>query len=171
MIGGSCAMSPCRTHRFLLGREIQSPLPGPPRSVCWVMLNPSTADSQVDDPTIRRCMGFSKRWNFHNMLVVNLCSYRTPSPAVLFDEEEVGPEWWNAPGHLDTIRGAVRACDLVVVAWGAHGAKLPEEVARVCAILDEEECAPSCLGTTKSGQPRHPLYIAAATELQPWARP
>ena len=49
----------------------------------FIMLNPSTADDEFDDATIRRCVGFAKRWGFHGLVVTNLFAYRATKPSDL----------------------------------------------------------------------------------------
>ena len=128
----------------------------------WVMLNPSTADGQEDDPTIRRCVGFSKAWGFSGLVVVNLYAWRSVSPSELKRElargDVVGP---RNDAHI-TLQVAL--ADRVILAWGGqplsqHRADHVEGIAREWG--DEE---PECLGITKTGNPRHPLYVKASTE-------
>ena len=83
------------------------------RTLLWVMLNPSTATSEIDDPTIRRCIGFALQ-DFDRMLVCNLFAYRSTNPGVLpHVADPVGP------GNDRTILGCARRSQKVVVAWGA----------------------------------------------------
>jgi hypothetical protein len=123
------------------------------------MLNPSTADATLDDPTIRRCIGFSKAWGRNALTVCNLYALRATDPADLWKSDDpIGPE---NDLHLLNSFG-----DLIVCAWGAN-AKLAR-VEHVCRLLNGS--APlMCLGTTNAGAPRHPLYIAGATPLQTYS--
>jgi len=127
--------------------------------VLWVMLNPSTADEFEDDPTIRRCIGFSRRWGFGGIVVCNLFAHRSTDPKVLklLDYPE-GPENWR------TIRKAATECSKTVCGWGAHGA-VKCAGRKMVKRLQANGCAPQCLGTTKSGQPKHPLYIPYSQDL------
>lgn len=123
------------------------------RRVTFVLLNPSTADENQDDPTIRRCMGFARAWGYGGVQVLNLFAWRATRPRDLFcAADPVGPE--NAR-HL---RAAARAGGPVVVAWGAHGAWRGQDRA-VLALLRARRCNPLCLGVTRNGQPRHVLYV------------
>ena len=130
-------------------------------SITFVMLNPSTADANADDPTIRRCVGFAKKWLAEELIVLNLYAYRATEPAELrFVDDPVGPmnelflstALWQAAG--------------VVCAWGANAH--PDEVAKLRANAAEHDCALWCLGTNKDGSPKHPLYIPAETEPRVW---
>lgn len=133
--------------------------------LAFVMLNPSTADGEVDDATIRRCVGFAKREGAWRMDVFNLFALRSTDPAALLTHpdpigianDELLRSVSQYGGHFKTV-----------VAWGAHKMVTPERV----TILTESAAAAGttlwCLGTTKSGAPRHPLYVKADTPLVPW---
>lgn len=126
--------------------------------VCFCLLNPSTADQYVLDPTLTRCLGFARAWGYHAMEVVNIFALRSTDPKRLYrDADPVGPE------NDRFIRRAARRADAVVVGWGAHGTLLDRghAVTRLLAALT----TPTCLGTTKAGHPRHPLYLSAGTRL------
>jgi hypothetical protein len=147
----SAQFSCCRTYRYSL-RRIWSERP----LVLFVGLNPSTADETTDDPTVRRCIGFARRWRHGGLLLVNLFAYRSTDPAGLKRASDpIGPE--NDAAILDCCQSVTR----VVVAWGVHGI-LEYRDRQVLSLLSR----PYCLGLTKSGAPRHPLYLSAATRLR-----
>lgn len=136
--------------------------------VTWVMLNPSTADALVLDPTIRRCEGFSRAWGFGELSVVNLFAFRSTDPGALYRHaagfphpEPVGP------GNDQAILACCRHADLVVAAWGVHGSHLGRGAA-VRALLTDAGVALHVLGLTKGGQPKHPLYQRATLRAVPW---
>jgi hypothetical protein len=147
--------SPCGEYRYALWRRLSMG----ERAVAFVGLNPSTADATMDDPTIRRCVGFARAWGFDWLYMLNLHAFRSTDPRVLATEiDPVGPGNWEALQRL------TQKADLVVAAWGAndlHGAAV--EYARRLAALPRTHC----LGRTKGGSPKHPLYLAAATPLVP----
>jgi hypothetical protein len=150
--------SPCRTWRYLLTRQV-TPLDGK-GTVAFIGLNPSTADETADDPTIRRCVGFARRWGFARLQMLNLFAFRSTDPAALLAAADpVGPE------NDSTIIEVVRGSDFVVCAWGAFPNS--GRAADVLPLI----AAPHCLGTTKDGSPRHPLYLRAGTEPRPWSAP
>ncbi len=136
------------SYRYLLIRRWDKHLPG----VCFIMLNPSTADANVDDPTIRRCIGFARRWGFGSLRVVNLYAFRATNPA----EIKIAPDPIG-PLNDDYLLSAAASSHLVIAAWGGFAGK--ERVAAVCKKLGELKC----LGLTQSGEPRHPLYVSGAT--------
>lgn len=148
---GSAVFSECGRYRYQLTRELGAA----PRSIMWLMLNPSTADATVNDPTVRRCMGFSVQWGFGRMYVCNLYALRSPYPEDLWKvDDPVGPD---NDGWI-----ASTSADVIVCAWGVNAR--PDRVRQVLGLLS----APAmCLGTTKDGFPRHPLYVRGDTELQP----
>lgn len=155
----SALLCGCGRHRYRLSRCWDASLP----TVCSVMLNPSTADAFQDDPTIRRCIGFARAWGYGELQVVNLYSLRTPSPAAL---KKAAPR--NGPDHDAHLFEAAATAARVVVAWGNHGTR-----ARVAAVLPRLRAAAGqvlCLGQTKTGAPRHPLYVPAVTQLVEYAR-
>src|SRR6185503_3934300 len=90
---------------------------GDPLSVMFVMLNPSTADGSVDDPTIRRCVGFAKAWNYEAISVVNLFAFRATEPAALF----AAGDSIHGPRNQEVIERTARDAGLIIAAWGAHG--------------------------------------------------
>lgn len=137
-------------YRYRLWRDWR---PHGPR-VLWVMLNPSTADGTEDDPTIRRCIGFSKSWGYAGLVVVNLFALRATDPDDLaVHEDPIGPR------NDEAIRAAAKESPLIMVAWGSF-AGLRRRDERVLEILRQEAgddlC---CLGLTTAGYPRHPLYV------------
>lgn len=141
-------------YRYTLGRRWA---PGG-RRVCFCLLNPSTADARVLDPTLTRCLKFAQRWGFCAMSVVNVFALRSTDPAGLYKTDDpVGPR------NDQTIKRAVSQADRVVVGWGNHG-DLLDRAAAVRALLDGR-CEPECFGVTKGGHPKHPLYLRSDAPL------
>jgi hypothetical protein len=157
----SAVISPCGTYRYRLTRAAESLAPVKSTAL-FVMLNPSTADAQLDDPTIRRCRGFSKLWDCNGLAVANLYALRSTNPAALWTHPDpVGPE------NDDYLWNFARQCSDVVCAWGSNAK--PERVARVASIMLDAGARFWCLGTTKDGSPRHPLYVRADQPLIEWS--
>lgn len=165
---GSALLSDDGRHRFRLTRSKAGGLfREEGRGVLFVMLNPSTADAEQDDPTIRRCMGFTERVGQAKLTVVNLFSWRATDP-----REVTGPDWRDRTGdpqNAAILYSEAAGATTVIVAWGA---KAPEERVRevVTRCLRVGGTGPRlyCLGTTKSGAPRHPLYVRADQALEEW---
>ena len=146
------------TYRYHLWRQWG---PDGCERVVFVMLNPSTADATVDDPTIRRCIGFARREGMDRLDVVNLYAYRATNPDdLLVAPDPVGPEnYW----HLQRV---IHAAPMVVAAWGAWRDSRRDcpPMPNVLAIAGHMHC----LGTTKSGAPRHPLYVKGDQPFIPY---
>ena len=142
-------------YRYLLRRVW-----GDATIVNWIMLNPSTADHQVEDPTIRRCIRYSRDWGYGGIVVTNLFAYRATSPKELRDRQ-VSPV---GQANDIAIRQVVRAADLIVCGWGRDGS-LYERDRHVFNLLPLGRRTVKCLGVTRDGSPRHPLYLPKKTEL------
>ena len=146
------------TYRYRLTRTWAPDYDG----VCWIMLNPSTADAVSDDPTLRRVIDFSRRWGFGSVTVVNLFALRATSPAALRHADD--PVGRDNDGH---IRAAVRECAVTVAAWGCHGVLQARDCA-VATLLTDLGRSAVCLGPTRAGHPRHPLYVQASAPFVPF---
>lgn len=128
-------------------------------SVSFVMLNPSTADASLDDPTIRRCIGFARSWGHGGIRVVNLYALRSTDPKALWGAPDpVGPD------NDEYLRRAAVSGGPLIAAWGGHARA--DRVAAVLALPGLE--ALQALGVTKAGQPRHPLYLRGDAAPSPW---
>jgi hypothetical protein len=148
-------------YRYVLSRGW---LTGSGRAV-FIMLNPSTADNSNDDPTIRKCIGFAHHWGNAGVDVVNLYAKRATQPEHLWLAKDPVGEG-NDELILDAVKYAKRYGTPLVVAWGANAK--PDRVAEVEQLIASEFVVPLCLGVTKDGAPRHPLYLPYETALQPW---
>lgn len=152
----SAEISDCGLYRWWLRRTWSADGP----EVCFVMLNPSTADALTDDPTIRRCINFAKSWGYGSLVVRNLFAYRATDPRELRNAEDpIG-------GHrgLAELVNAKHA-EKLVAAWGQHG-KLMDRGKQALEIFQQENVSVYCLGTTKDGHPRHPLYVPSSQSLE-----
>lgn len=127
----------------------------------FVMLNPSTADADVDDATIRRCRGFSETLGFAGLTVVNLYAFRATKPADLWRVgDPVGPE---NDSYLRVELG--ERTGPIICAWGSHA-----KSDRVRQFVDLAADKPLyCLGRTQDGSPRHPLYLRREQAPESWS--
>jgi hypothetical protein len=156
-----------RRHRYTLERMIPSQLVGETNvergdTVLFVCLNPSTADEVHDDPTVRRCVGYAKRWGFSRLVVCNIFALRSTDPRALYEHPDpVGPE---NDRHL--LGEAIRA-DRLVAAWGFHGGYKLRGASVLQMLLDVKRDV-HMLGQTKDGHPRHPLYLRTDAEPVLW---
>ncbi len=151
-------LDPSGVYRYQLWRVWDESKP----RVLFVMLNPSTADAEQDDPTIRKCIAYAKAWEYGSLEVVNLFALRSTSPALIYEHEDPkGAE--NDPYILES---AYRS-QLVIAAWGVHGEHRQRD--RYIGALFSLHAIPlHCLGTTKNGLPRHPLYLKSDIQLSPF---
>lgn len=154
-------LSACGAYRYRLTRYW-----GPGPLLPFVMLNPSTADHEVDDPTIRRCMGFANREGLGGIVVANLYAFRATRPEALKQANDpVGPGNRDA---LAAIAAEATANDLpIVCAWGATGSLFGTDRAAVEQFW-RSGVRLACFGVTAHGAPRHPLYVASAEPLVPF---
>lgn len=150
-MSGEAIISADGVYRYVLTRRVPQALRWV-RPVLFVMLNPSTADGDSDDPTIRKCMGFARLWGGTRLTVVNLFALRATDPkALAAHPDPIGPE---NDRHVEDEIEAHRSTGIVMAAWGAHAFARP----RGFQIL--RRFGPfSCLGLTADGSPRHPLYV------------
>jgi hypothetical protein len=159
----SAIISPCGTYRYVLTRAGDT-LTAKRGKAMFLMLNPSTADATRDDPTIRRCRSFASSWRFNGITVVNLYALRSTEPAALWlHHDPVGPD---NDSYLYEM--AVTHCR-VVCGWGANAKD--DRVAAVVNLLRDAGAQLTCLGITKNGAPRHPLYVRGDQALIEWVMP
>ena len=152
LVDQGAEFSPCRTWRYRLWRTWAE---GPRLAV--VGLNPSTADETTNDPTVTRCIGYARSWGFGGLVMLNLFAFRGTDPrTTLIAPDPVGPR------NLDAI---VEAClevhlegGAILAAWGCHGRHRGQgEIVKT--RLGDVGLPVACLGFTKGGDPRHPLYL------------
>lgn len=153
------ALTHDRRYRLRLWRQWD----GSRGLVNWIMLNPSTADEEADDPTIRRCIGYARRWGFGGIVVTNLFALRATDPRELRGAPDpIGPD-----NDVELVAVAF-AADLVVCAWGNVG-RYRHRARQVVKLLHG---APGvdlhCLRITDQGQPCHPLYLPADLDPIPY---
>jgi hypothetical protein len=132
--------------------------------VCWIMLNPSTADDRKNDPTMREVIYFTRLWGYAGLTVVNLYPFRSPNPAACrrwADWTNNGPDYYARDAlmrNLDIVAERAREATLVVVAWGAT-AWDDDWIEHLVEEVQSVEPFPTlhCLGRSASGAPKHPM--------------
>ena len=148
-------------YRYLITRTWQPS----GSTVAFIMLNPSKADAEVNDPTVRRCMLFAQDWKHNSLAIVNLYAWRETHPSHLCAVEQkqaVGPD---ADHYLQAV---FSHCTTVVAAWGTNAYVQPERVQHVLGLAHQAGVALQCLGTNQNGSPRHPLFVPATKLLEAW---
>jgi hypothetical protein len=142
----SAEITDCGKYRYVLWRTWDKSRPW----VLFVCLNPSTADGQVDDPTVGKCVRFAESWGFGGVRLANLFALRSSTPKRLIEvADPVGPEndCW--------LRKLGREAGLVVAAWGNHG-KLQGRSNHVVSLIDQWHC----ISVNKTEEPAHPLFLS-----------
>lgn len=155
----SAIISKCGNYRYELTRYWDN-YDGE-NSVIWIMLNPSTADALTDDPTIRKCIGFSKRLGYSGMTVINLFAYRVTKPKFLANVSDP-----FGPINLEIQEMAFRSWRPIIMAWGRNGSLHSAGNAMLSRIGDTSYC----FGLTKNGQPLHPLMLPYSTPLMRYSQ-
>lgn len=151
-------------YRYTLGRRWTNDLTA--AGLVFIMLNPSTATAEEDDPTIRRCIRFARDLGYGGLHVVNLYAYRATKPADLWKAADpVGPD--NDRILTETMDRANREGRPVIAAWGTNAR--PDRVRHVLSLPGADSL--TALRTTKDGHPSHPLYLPATLRPTPWKAP
>lgn len=164
----SAIISDCGTYRYRLERSVIG-LDGGQGAIAFIMVNPSTADAEADDATIRKVKGFTARMGGSRAIVGNLFAYRaTDINALKTAADPVGPE---NDDHLRQILGDADTC---IVAWGALS-KLPPSLRgrwrNLKSMADRLSVPLQCLGTAKDGHPLHPCMIGYERAVLDWTGP
>lgn len=137
--------SPCRKYRYSLWRIWNKNKP----LVVFICLNPSTADENKNDPTIRRCINYAEAWGYGGMVMLNIFAYRSKDRSKIYDvDDPVGPE------NDKYIKSWCQKADKIIVAWGNDGI-FEGRSSDVLRWLNR----PYCLARTLMGEPSHPLYM------------
>lgn len=160
-------ISDCGLYRYRLWRIWDEERP----PLVWIMQNPSTADAVDDDPTIRKCIGFAERDGRGGIVVMNVFAYRaTDERELLKVADPIGPKNWDYLIGATSVQLGAR----VVAAWGNQFGPKRRSVFRTGYCYAASACVQQgayCLGTTKSGQPKHPLFVSYETVMTKWMQP
>ena len=168
-----CLFSECRSYRWILKRELLSG----EKTLVFIGLNPSKANSRKNDKTLTRIINFSLRWNYKNIYIINLFGLISQSPNQLSKSNDpIGKnnnlitlkalEFWR-----DNIN-----CDLWL-GWGDKGQlnrrdrevlKLIKKLSNLNSSENNHSKRVLSLGLSQKGNPRHPLYMPKASFLRPF---
>jgi hypothetical protein len=156
-VRGSALFSECGRYRYALRRdwgEVGEPF------VLWIACNPSVANPTEDDPTVRKEINWTRAWGFTSLVKCNVCDYRATDPKAL---ASVNPRSAN---NLPFIIEMAGKADRIVCAWGA----LPKSLRRYAddVVMALRGHRLWCMGKTKGGEPRHPLYLPNSSQCAPW---
>lgn len=158
--------SQCRRYRYTLWREFGGELiwDGVNKQkdgfVQFIGLNPSTADETLDDPTIRRCIGFAKAWGYGAMCMTNLFAFRATDPKDMKAQTDpIGPD------NNDWLCRIGDEAETIVAAWGTHGSHLGRDEKFRQIWGNNVTRKLHCLKKTVGGHPSHPLYLPKTSKL------
>ena len=144
-----------KQYRYVLHRSWNAQLP----AIMFLMMNPSTADIEMDDPTVAKCQVFARRWGSGSIYVTNTFAYRaTDQRDLLAATDPIGPE--NDRHILATARRVER----IIVAYGQPHKALRQRGLDVCSLLRRNGYELHALQVNADGSPRHPLYIGGETK-------
>ena len=141
----SAQFSPCKTYRYCLTRQWDQNLP----FVNFIGLNPSIANASVDDPTIKKCIGYAKAWGYGGLIMTNLFAFVSSDPECLFQYQgdKIGPD------NDKYLKKGYGAAEKTIAAWGNRGT-YNCRAQKVRSFLGDLYC----LKMNTTGQPCHPLY-------------
>jgi len=146
--------SPDRLYRYTLWREFAPTGKG---YCMFIGLNPSTADEKINDPTIRRCIGFAKDWGYEALCMTNLFGYRATDPKIMKQQDNPAGE-----DNIHHIARCASEAGIIIAAWGTHGVFRCQD-ANVLTALRLIKVKVHHLGLSKKGHPKHPLYLKKTT--------
>jgi len=144
----------CGVYRYSLSRIWDESKP----YVLFIGLNPSTADENKDDPTIKRCVDYAKRWGYGGLKMANLFAYRATQPSDL--KKAKNPIGVDNDSYIKQLSNNA---GITIVAWSDDGIYLDRDK-EVIKFIDN----PMCLNINKSGQPSHPLYQKKTLKPKPY---
>lgn len=153
-----------RVYRYTLWREWADLFTTTLRVVNFICLNPSTATETLDDPTMRKCIKFSKAWGYDAMCVTNIFAYRATNPEEMkAAADPVGPD------NDNWIRHVALQSDLVVAAWSQHaGHRGRSKEVRDLLVRMGKPVHYLRMGTGQAPEPWHPLYLPDSTKPEVW---
>ena len=171
---GTAEYSPCERYRYTLTRAMDPDLidastpatrANAGRTIAFIGLNPSTATEFKDDPTVRRCVGFAAREGFGRLVMLNAFAYRATDPKDM--KAQIDPVGAGNDEAIVSVVGRVAGeAALAVFAWGTHGTHMGRHQQMLELVGPRH-----CLGVTKAGLPKHPLYLRADSPIVPYRSP
>jgi len=150
----AAVISDCGKYRYALFRKWKESAP----TVAFIGLNPSTADGETDDATIRRCVSFADSWGFGALCMLNLFAFRATDPKDMKNASDpVGPLNDSMLNHF------AKLSEVRVAMWGSHGSYIGR-----AAAIGTKLGTLQCFKINADGSPAHPLYLPKSTELKPY---
>lgn len=151
--------SDCKKYRFTLLRIWDESLP----LILFVMMNPSTADENVNDPTVAKCMRYARKWGYGGLYIGNVCAYRATDKKALLDIlDPVGAI------NILSVMDMAKKADLTIIAHGQLPNRLQFHADNMCDKLRESEIKLHVLKLSKDGIPCHPLFLSEQLIPEAW---
>lgn len=160
---GTAVFSPCENYRYSLRVEINFPNGRSSRCCSFIGLNPSTADHNAPDPTVKRCLRWATKWGFDSFVMLNAFAYRATDPENMKSQRDPVGQMNDAHLQVNTL-----CSDRVVVCWGNHGGHMGRQDWILINLRTWNEENTFCFGRTGRGYPKHPLYLRNDTPLERW---
>lgn len=163
-VAGSGRFSLDGRYRYILTRTFT---PEPKRLLSVIGMNPSRADAMADDSTLRCVQALARREGFDGLIMLNLWALRATDSAEMREwYRQPRIAWWNIEEKNERhIIEQTRLTEYTICAWGVDRTG---KGARLRQLLTEAGRDLRHLGLTKTGHPRHPLYLRNDVEIQPW---
>lgn len=166
----SAVLSKDRLYRYVLTRTWGDQPP-----VCFIGLNPSTADEEKDDQTIRKEIAFAKAWGRGGIIKLNLFAWRATKPADMFKQRVFGTDIIGPKNLKDDILEHVTdsGATFCVAAWGTNpnrhwGSYIRDRGDMLTRFLSSQGISMKCLDVNNDGSPKHTLYIPLTMPIHPW---
>lgn len=161
--GSGAGFSTDRRYRYWLTRKVDNPTTPLLQPILWLMLNPSIADETQLDPTLRRCLDFTRRLGGSLMLVGNLYALVSTDPrGMAAADDPVGPR------NQENLEAMAAFASIVIVSFGAHPGAMARARDTIGAWPERLQEKLHCLGTNQDGSPKHPLYLPKTAQLHGW---
>lgn len=149
---GTAIFSPCRRWRYVLERRLRSG----PRRLAMLLVNPSKAGEEMEDPTSRKGIGFAWRLDFDVLVIVNpFALVSTDVRGLLTAADPIGPD-----NDLHLAR-ELSLADMVIAGWGRKAGRLGRLIDARAAVVAKMVPAQKlhALRILPSGHPEHPLML------------
>ena len=154
---------PCyEEYRYILGERGERPI------IC-VGVNPSTAEPDKLDRTMKRVKSISEFNGYDGYYMLNVCAQRATSPE---DIEQINISCL----HNENMKAFEKlfSCHSGLDVWAAWGGSITKRSFFISYLHVIQEIGTKhgvnwfCAGLTKNGHPRHPLFLKKTTILQPF---
>jgi hypothetical protein len=143
---------PKNEYRYTLLRVWDKTKP----KIAFIGLNPSVADEQQDDNTVRKCINIARRDGYGQIVMLNAYAYRSTDPKGLTSQLDV-------VGRFNDryIAEESKSADKIVVAWGNHATD--DRHTTLLKVLEGQRLY--CFAKNNNGKPKHPLYVSLKAPL------